>query len=177
MAINLGAAVCVCGVVGMNSKIPFSDRKWIARLLQEGNSCQYVAEEWDVDVSYIYRRLKSWGLDNNGQPLTADRLTNRQQQIYDYIESSSFKLTRSEVAIALGASLDTVDLVCKLKGVALAKVSARKQDKMFATVLLVRRYLKMGISRKTAILEAGITMSEYKHWGAKFNREHKKAPQ
>jgi hypothetical protein len=151
------------------------DKEWIRRLLREGNTCQYIADEWEVDVSHVYRNLAVWRMDYRGRDLPRGYLTQRQQQVYDYMEMRQFELTKQDVLDALKTSRETIDLVLKIKRKKLTGRAKILEKEMLAKVMLAKFYLKEGLRRSVAISKAGLNINQYKHWLSRLNAEHKKA--
>lgn len=155
-----------------------SEREWVKRLLLDGNTCQFIAEEWECDPTQVYRQLRRWKLDTKGNDVKGYKpLDDRRKRVIEFVDIRQGYTTVQEIATATGFSWEFVkevllDRNIKLLGKPKGYESERKRQ-----VLLVNHLRDNGITAELAKRKAGIKSKTYSHWAARFNLRYKKAPQ
>lgn len=154
-----------------------NERDWVKRLLLAGNDCQYIAEEWECDITQVYRQLRFWRLDTKGNDIVKPKpLDANRKRILEFIDIRQGKTTVQDIALATKFSWEFVKEVVVERNIKLLGNQTENHAERKRQVLLVKHFVENGMHVMPAIKLAGITRRSYYVWREKFGIYPKKAP-
>lgn len=154
-----------------------NERDWVKKLLQEGNSCQFIADEWSCDPTQVYRQLRFWRLDTKGNDVVKPKpLDSKRKRILEFVDIRQRKTTVQAIALATKFSREFVKEVIIERNIKLLGNQTEHQAERKRQVLLVKHFVENGMHVMPAIKMAGMTRKCYYIWREKFGIYPKKAP-
>lgn len=154
-----------------------SEREWVKKLLLEGNTCQFIAEEWSCDPTQVYRKLRRWKLDTKGNDVKGVKpMDDKRKRVIEFVDIRQRQTTVQEIALATGFSWEFVREVLIDRGIKLLGKPKGYESERKRQVLLVNHLRDNGMTAELAKRKVGIKPKTYSVWAKKFGLKYKKAP-